>query len=308
MSELIKSKNSKPCIGVTSLFFWEYPIEEIIDAVRELGLSCFEFVVENPEFWKNRYDEDYLRNLKKEMVKIDYLSIHSPYLELNPASTNENLRNITLEETFWALHVAKFYGAKHMVFHAGQRSAKRLPRINEEYAYLTNYIRLCSKFNEYIEYSDLESVQQVDELIKKEIILSIENSPKGLNKLCKTPEEINYYLGKYEKLRFTLDFVHANADVQEFLRKVDTSKISNIHISGLDSKKSEHYSLVHSEEPYKSLFEKSLYDLVYKYNYKSSIILELNDLLFNKGNEMTKEHKIDIMSGEINHIYEILEL
>ncbi|MCS3901947.1 TIM barrel protein [Methanococcus voltae] len=308
MSKSKHLKLSKPVIGLTSLFFWEYPIEEIVDIVRELELSCFEFVVENPEFWKNRYDEDYLKNLKKEMLKIKHLCVHAPYIELNPASTNENLRNITLEETFWALNVAKFYEAKHMVFHAGQRSAKRLPRINEEYAYLSNYIRLCCKLNEYVDYRDLESVQQIDELISNELILSVENSPQGINKLCKTPEEINYYLNKYEKLRFTLDFVHARTHVEEFLKNVDTSKISNVHISGVNSKDTDHYSLKNSEEPYKSLFEKSIYDLVHKYNYKSSIILEFNDLLYNNGNDMTKKQKMDTISGELNHIRNVLEI
>lgn len=147
-------------IGCSSLFFWEYTIEEIVDIFLELGLKNMEFFPENPEFWKKRNDLDYINSIKSEISKID-ITIHAPYIELNPSSTNENIRCVTLMETFWAMDLSKKFNAKLITIHAGKRPTNRIPTA-EEY----------TNFDDYLEKS-------INYALKNEITLCLENSLKN---------------------------------------------------------------------------------------------------------------------------------
>lgn len=54
-------------IAISSLYFWEYRIVEILDMLKDIGLKAIELFPENPDFWDNRFNEDYIKDIKKEI-------------------------------------------------------------------------------------------------------------------------------------------------------------------------------------------------------------------------------------------------
>ncbi|WP_459202276.1 sugar phosphate isomerase/epimerase family protein [Methanococcus sp. CF] len=266
-------------IGCSSLFFWEYDIEEIVDIYLELGLKNMEFFPENPEFWKKRNDLDYINSVKSELSKLE-ITVHAPYIELNSSSTNENIRHVTLMETFWAIDLSKKFNAKLITIHAGKRPTARIPTA-EEY----------NNFDDYLKKS-------IDYSLKKEITICLENSPEKINNICYNVESMKKTLDKFKNLYMTLDIAHARENSLDFIKNFH-EKIKNMHISGVNSK--DHYPLSES----KINFDKTLNLLVNEYNYKGALNFELNDLIYKEA--ISKKEKIDILTNEINYLEKIVE-
>ncbi|MBA2841143.1 sugar phosphate isomerase/epimerase [Methanococcus maripaludis] len=266
-------------IGCSSLFFWEYDIGEIVDIFLEIGLKNIEFFPENPEFWKKRNDLDYINNVKSELSKLD-VTIHAPYIELNSSSTNENIRLVTLMETFWAIDLSKKFNAKLLTIHPGKRPTARIPT-DEEY----------NNFEDYLEKS-------INYALKNEIILCLENSPEKINNICYNVESMKKTFDKFENLYMTLDIAHARENSLDFIKNFH-KKIKNIHISGVNSK--DHYPLSES----KINFDKTLNLLVNEYRYTGALNFELNDLIYKK--TLLKQEKTDILINEIQYLEKIIE-
>jgi len=266
-------------IGCSSLFFWEYDFDEIVDIYLDIGLKNMEFIPENPEFWKKRNDLDYIKEVKKLLSKLD-ITVHSPYIELNSSSTNENIRNVTLKETLWAMDISKEFNSKILTIHAGKRPTEREPT-PEEYRNFEEYLKKC------MEYAS-----------KTKINVCLENSTKKINHICYNVEGMDSILKNFNNLNMTLDFAHARESSVEFVEKLH-KKIKNVHISGVDGK--DHYPLSIS----KLDFSEPLNALIKDYNYNGVLNFELNDLIYKKS--ISKAEKIEILVNEINYLEKILE-
>jgi sugar phosphate isomerase/epimerase len=103
-------------------------VREQAELARRLGACYLELVVER--LWGlpgPRSEWGKLRGLLEEMG-LEPL-VHAPYIELNPASLNPDLRQATVRCCLESLELAAFLEAGHLVFHVGY-----LPQIYPEAA------------------------------------------------------------------------------------------------------------------------------------------------------------------------------
>jgi len=266
-----------PIISCSTLFFWEYTIEEIADIFKDIGLKGMEFFPENPEFWERRFDEDYIKEIKSVLSKF-YLTIHAPYIELNPSSTNHHIQEATIKETFWAINLANFLRAEVLTIHPGRRPTKR-PPTKKEYEKFYHYLDVCTKYAE-----------------EKSTLLSLENMPKLVNYICHSVEEIKQIIKQYG-LGLTLDFAHAKENAERFIDELH-EHIKNTHISGVCDGR-EHFSLHNSQIDFSTSIKKLI-----DYGYNGSLVIEINDLNYNR--ELSKEEKISELLKEIEYLEKLI--
>ena len=107
----------------SSMFLYEYTIDKICEAIEKAGYDGIEFWVETPHFWVDK-DED-----KLNCIKNFRNAVHSAVLDLNPASINHRVREVTLREGLFSIYIARRIGAELVTFHAGKRSAARKPMV-----------------------------------------------------------------------------------------------------------------------------------------------------------------------------------
>ena len=267
-------------IGVSTLFFWEYPMVEIFDIFRDIGIKCIEFFPENPDFWDNRFDLDYITELKKEFLKFD-VALHNPHIELNPSSLNPYVREAVIKETIWSIELAKFYRCKLITLHPGKRPTTR-PPTDEEY----------EAFFKYLD-------KTLEVAINKNITICVENMPERINRIGWNPEEMEWILKKYDGILYmTLDFAHAKEYIEEFFERV-IDYIKHTHISGVVNRK-DHYPLRNSEIDF-SPYVKALID----YGYNGMFNLEIDDRRLGK-NSAPKEEKIEVIIKDIEFLESIV--
>lgn len=248
----------------SSMFLYEYTLDKISEAVEKAGYDGIEFWVETPHFWIDRDEEklEHIINFKN--------AVHSAVLDLNPASINSQVKEVTLKEGLFSIYIAKKIKADLVTFHAGRRSAAREP-VDADYESLHDYVRVMKKFAKI-----------------KGVKISIENSESGLNYLCKTPEEIIEFIDQYN-ISFTFDVNHAlkNKNADEFIELL-SDRIENVHVSSFD-KKGRHISCRNDKRVAKIL--KKLAEL----GYNKLITVELDDLGYKK---MNFQEKIDELKKE----------
>ena len=248
----------------SSMFLYEYTLDKIGEAIEKAGYDGVEFWVETPHFWIDR-DEN-----KLEFIINFNNAVHSAVLDLNPASINHQVKEITIKEGLFSIYIAKKIKADLVTFHAGRRSAAREP-VDVDYKSLHDYVRVMEKYAKI-----------------KDIKISIENSENGINHLCKTPEEIMEFVNSYN-ISFTFDVNHAlkNKNADEFIELL-FDKIENVHVSSFD-KNGKHVSARKDDSVAKILRELA------DQGYDKILTVELDDLGY--GN-MGFEEKIDELKKE----------
>ena len=261
----------------SSMFLYEYDVESIIKASEKAGYDGIEFWVETPHFWINR-DSELLKPYKDKI-----LALHAPVLDLNPVSVNEEVCELTLKETLSSISLAKKLGRKIVTVHAGKRSAAREP-VWEDYASLERYLRVSSN------YSRIKGVR-----------LCLENSEPGINYLCKTADEVEDMVKKFN-LKITFDINHAVknsfGEAKKFLELVE--KMENVHVSGYDSK-GRHVSAIGFKD-----IKEILTDLK-ELGYDGKVTVELDDLGMGKlKRELDYESKVEILRKELNYLKSVL--
>ncbi|RLI76904.1 sugar phosphate isomerase/epimerase [Archaeoglobales archaeon] len=196
----------------SSMFLYECTVDKISEAIEKAGYDGIEFWVETPHFWIDK-DENKLKSIKNFKN-----AVHSAVLDLNPASINRKVREVTITEGLFSIYIAKKIKADLMTFHAGKRSAAREP-VDEDYQSLHDYVRVMKK------YAEIKGVR-----------ISIENSENGINNLCRTPEEIFEFVEYYD-ISFTFDVNHAlkNKNADRFIELL-SDRIENVHVSSFDEK------------------------------------------------------------------------
>lgn len=253
------------------MFLYEYDVESIIEASARAGYDGIEFWVETPHFWINRKPEEL------EPYKERILALHAPVLDLNPVSVNEDVCGLTLKETLNSIALAKKLGKKIVTIHAGKRSAAREP-VWADYASLEKYLRISTR------YAEIKGVK-----------LCLENSEPGINYLCKTAEEIERIVNKFN-LHITFDINHAiknGIEAKKFLMLID--KMENVHVSGYDSS-GRHVSAIGFDDIAEVL--KELKDL----GYDKKLTVELDDLGIG---ELDFKSKIEILKKELDFLRSI---
>ncbi|HRX32811.1 MAG: sugar phosphate isomerase/epimerase [Methanoregulaceae archaeon] len=261
--------------AVSSMFFHEYPLEEIFDLVCESGLDTLEFWMETPHFWLRDLPEDELAACIQKNPDRPIPSIHAPVLDLNPCSINPDVAAISVEYTERAISLAGRIGSGVVTVHPGRRTAKRSPS-DADYR----------RFEYYLD--RLEEVSR-----GKNVTVAIENMERKVNSLLCTPESVRELLDREEWLGFTLDVSHAmGTSTDEVYRYLDLchDRLSNIHMSRSNGG-TQHLPVRGS----RMMADILVY--ICDLGYTGCITLEIEDRNF--AHDLSSEEKIIILAGEV---------
>jgi sugar phosphate isomerase/epimerase len=209
-------------IGFSTLALFMRSFEEFLDRATEDGFNLIEILCEGP-YWP--------RNMLNPGEGLEIFSsydidvfLHTPTIDLNPASLNPGIRRETLRQLNETLDLAVKIGAKAITTHPGliHRLEDRVRNMAKYYS-----IETLTEANKYAE--DVG------------IIFSVENMPNRYAYFCNTAQEHAYFLDKCN-CHGTIDLGHANTtgDPVSFL------KLENIyyyHLSDNNGDKDQHLAL-----------------------------------------------------------------
>lgn len=244
------------------------------------GINSVEFWVETPDFWMNRDDETSIVILEEALsMMYEGCTLHAPVLDLNPASINDNIHNISIKETLWCLEIAKVLNARTITIHPGRRSVHR-PPVKEDWEKFLRYLRICKN--------------KADELDLK---LALENSMPSVSSMCSSMNEIKEVLNQFPGLFFTFDIAHACMQSQEhalaFIEELGDRMI-NVHVASPDNGK---HSPTHHNKNNKVLL--ALKDS----GYDRDITIEIDDKVYPI--PLSREDKIKELRDERDYIEKI---
>lgn len=206
-------------ISCSSLFLWDYSVEDIIEILTDAGIENIEFWAETPEFWRHRHEHGSIPHLKDTLsVLSDKYTIHAPIMDLNASSFNEHVCNATIIETKWAIDLSAELDASILTIHPGKRTVFRNPTI-EDWERFFNYLTICTQYAN-----------------EMGITLALENPTPSVRSMCYTPVEMGKVLSKFPDLMMTLDIPHAlQIDVDNAKEFIDNliNRIINVHVGGV---------------------------------------------------------------------------
>ncbi|MDD1653395.1 MAG: sugar phosphate isomerase/epimerase [Methanomicrobiales archaeon] len=203
-------------VAASSMFFHEYPLDEIFDAVEAAGLDGIEFWLETPHFWLQGLPADELSEVIRSHPRIPSLQVHAPVLDLNPCSINPDVAEASRRWAVAAVELADRVGATVVTVHPGKRTAKR-PPMADDYRRFERYLSVLR-----------------DAAAGRRVTVAMENVEPRLNALIATPEEARNLLDREQWLAFTLDISHAlNHSPSLLSRFVETcgDRLVNVHVS-----------------------------------------------------------------------------
>lgn len=220
ISELsLKVLNMK--LGFSTLALFMHSFEECLQIADADGFELIEILCEGPYWPRN------LLNLSNELEIFSSYDIdvylHSPTIDLNPASLNPGIRDETLLQLEETLDLAVKIGAKAITTHPGlvHRLEDRIRDMAKQYS-----IETLTKANQHAE--DVG------------VIFSVENMPSRYAYFCNTAHEHAYFLDQCGCCA-TVDLGHANTneDPKSFLQL----NTYYYHLSDNNGKKDQHLSL-----------------------------------------------------------------
>ena len=261
--------------AVSSMFFHEYPLEEIFSYIVEAGFDSVEFWVETPGYWMaGQPEEELMKNLGA-FSQLVSPTIHAPVLDLNPTSINPAVAEVSVRYTVEAVRLAARVGSGVVTVHPGRRTAKRPPSA-PDYERFARYIRALE-----------EAAQGFG------VTVAMENMERKINSLLCSPEGMKELLDREPWLGFTLDISHAlGAGPGEVRRYIELCKdrIVNVHVGRAESGKM-HLPIDGDEEIAGILGQLSAS------GYDGNLTLEIEDQNFS--HDLSSEEKILVLSREL---------
>lgn len=225
-------------LGFSSLSLFMKSLEEILDIATKDGFNLIEILCEGPYWPRNLLSQENssikridgydvrLNNMDLEIFESYDIKVmlHSPTIDLNPASMNEGIRKETERQTKEALDLANKIGAIAITTHPGiiHRKEERIRNLAIRFA-----IDTLSQCQNYAE--DLG------------VTFSIENMPNKQKFLANSPEEHRYIVEQVGSSA-TIDWGHANTyeNPNEYLL---IDNISYFHLNDNMGKKDSHIPL-----------------------------------------------------------------
>ncbi|MDN5339247.1 MAG: hypothetical protein PWQ30_356 [Euryarchaeota archaeon] len=268
--------------AVSTMFFHEYPCDQIFDYVAESGLDSLEFWVETPHFWLRDRPEDELSGWIAGHPELAPITVHAPTLDLNPCSINPRVAEISADYTAEAIRMAERMRAAVVTVHPGKRTAKRQP---SAYDY--------RRFEAYI-----ARLREVAEGMRVKV--AIENLEPRVNALLSTAEDTAEVLDREPWLWFTLDMGHAMmTSWDETIRFIDLciERMVNVHVSALGGNGRPHHPIHDDQKALRVLAE--LADR----GYGGYLTLELEDMVF--PGALSSEEKIVLLSRQSEALREV---
>jgi sugar phosphate isomerase/epimerase len=269
--------------SVASMFFHEYTVNEIFHFVSRSGLNAMEFWLETPHFWLRDLPVDEVISCRDAHPGIATLTVHSPILDLNPCSINQEVARVSVEYAVRSITIAGQLGAQVLTVHPGRRTAKRPPS-NADYARFDHYVSVLR-----------------DAAKGNPLKIGMENMEPMVNSLLCTPERMRTLLDEEPWLFFTLDVAHAMAKSDsEAIRYIELchDRLVNVHISRFDQGKA-HFPL----ERHASMA--TVMESLKDHHYNGSLTLEIEDL--NLGRALSYDEKIALLERDCAFMKECME-
>jgi sugar phosphate isomerase/epimerase len=265
-------------VAASSMFFHEYPLDEIFDAVEAAGLDGIEFWLETPHFWLQGLPADELAAVIRSHPRISSLQIHAPVLDLNPCSINPDVAEASRRWAVEAVNLAERVGAPVVTVHPGKRTAKRTP-MADDYRRFARYLSVLR-----------------EAVAGRRVKVAMENVEPRVNAMIATPEEARNLLDREEWLSFTLDVSHAmNHSPSLLSRFVEAcgDRLANVHVSrAVDGVM--HLPL--EGDPVVGEVMRA----VAAGGYRGPLTLEIEDQ--NLAHELSFEEKIQLLAGEADFL------
>ncbi|MCX9014637.1 MAG: sugar phosphate isomerase/epimerase [Candidatus Methanoperedens sp.] len=266
-------------ISCASLFLWEYTLPGIMEILLEAGIRSVEFWAETPDFWMNRNDGTGTVMLEEALSMMPGgCTLHAPVMDLNASSINDNIHEVTISETLWALELAGKIGARAVTIHPGKRTVNR-PPVEEDWQKFDDYLKACT--------------QRADAM---DIQLALENSMPSVSSMCSSPDEMKTVLDKFPSLFFTFDVVHAYIEspgnAMAFIEELG-GRIINVHVGAPHNGKP-HYPL-HREDNMKEILM-ALRDR----GYDGDLTIEIDDKVYDR--TLSKKDKIRELVAERKYL------
>jgi sugar phosphate isomerase/epimerase len=260
--------------GVSSMFFHEYPVDQIFDFVEEAGLTGIEFWIETPHFWVRDMPLEEIEDCIRDHPRLAPITVHAPVLDLNPCSINPRIAAVSVQYAIRAVEMAELLGARTVTLHPGRRTAKRVPS-DADYRRFEYYLA------ELYEASRGTSVR-----------VAMENMERKVNSLLCTPEDVRELLNREPWLSFTLDVAHAlKRSVEEVEAYIGGcgDRIANVHVSGVTSK-AIHLPVAGNGDI------AGIIAILKQQGYDGNLTLEIEDRNF--AADLCSEEKITLLAGE----------
>jgi sugar phosphate isomerase/epimerase len=268
--------------SVSSMFFHEYPLEEVFDFIGETGLDAIEFWPETPDFWVRGQPMQELHACLRNHPELSHNTVHTPILDLNPCSINPGVAGLSSDHAIDSFRLAEAINATVFTFHPGRRTAKRVPSSAdfERFDHLIDRMRCVSRGSA--------------------VRVAIENMELKVNSLLCTPEGARELLDKEPWLFFTLDVSHAmGVSLDEVIRYIDLchDRLVNIHLSRSNGP-SMHLPVEGSQDIVTVLHA------LREYRYQGNLTLEIEDRNFD--HEYSSEEKCNLLMRELSFMKECI--
>jgi sugar phosphate isomerase/epimerase len=268
-------------ISCSSLFLWDYGIDEIAKILDRAGIENIEFWAETPEFWEHRHEEKVVGYLSDVISTFfGHCTVHAPILDLNPSSYNEHVRQATTNETLWAIDLSSKLDARVLTIHPGNRTVHRQPS-PEDMEWFFDYLTVCTGY--------------ASEMC---VVLAIENLSPSLRNMCYDPSLMEDVLAKYPDLMMTFDIAHAlqtgKDNALDFINELG-ARIVNVHVGGVHNS-TPHYPGHMSRNP--EIIE--ILSRLQRSGYDNDLTIEIDDKLINQN--MSRSDKISVLIKEKEYL------
>lgn len=210
-------------VGFTALALFGAPFHKIIKKACEDRFDAVELLCEGPYLPRHA-----LRNLSQFEIAFQYdieLTLHSPTVDLNPASVNIGIREETARQLKETVDLAAAIGASTITTHPGY-----VKRINDELTKRSKTLALQS-LDKWADYATDVG-----------LIPAIENMPRNPKYFCTDAAEHRFFVTSCGAFA-TIDIGHAhtNSSVKDFLHL--DFPIAYFHVSDNDGERDLHLTI-----------------------------------------------------------------
>ncbi len=201
--------------GISSMVFLPETLQSSIEKIAENRFDCWEIVCEGNHQLTPK-NIKYIMKLKDE-YGVD-IAVHAPFSDLNPASMNDRVRQLTISSIVEAIEGAFELDASVVTIHPGY-----IPPL------WSNYIDDILDNN----FSSINDIVEVAE--DYEIMLGLENMPNYAGVLGISPEDLKDIIKDIDSkfLGITYDIGHANTaceDPSKYIKKLDNIGMGIVHV------------------------------------------------------------------------------
>lgn len=240
-------------IGLSMLFCLGEPFQAMLKRLEEVDVDCVEIVDES----EHALNSKRVQALKRVATQTGLeFSVHAPFVDINIASLNPELRRVMLKRLEKSMHYARQLKSRMWVFHSGWKTG-------------------VSEFYPNADWQlNLRSIRTLLSIARKlNLDISVENTPEPFPFLLKTMQEFALFyseLGSDSDIGLTLDIAHAHTTHQtlEFIEKF-SDKIVHMHASDNNGKYDAHRGIGHGNIDWQAVAKASR-----RINYKGFIMLE----------------------------------